>query len=231
MGWGEGPFGWGSFGTSAEFNVTDKEIMSLVQLMLLEGDTQGQTWPSGLWSLSETVGYMNGRLRRFLKETGLTQEIQFMDTTANVGTYDLPDDTVDIRRLAWRSGPTGFKYKELSRVDSWELDNMVQNWTVSSDVAPSSYTDSFLPTLQVLVNPTPTDVGNAEISTVALGPQVNGTGQSIGVPDEYAPYIAWGVLADMLGKQGEASDPERASYCESRYQEGITLGQILLKGS
>jgi hypothetical protein len=231
MGWGQGPWGSGTFGTSAEFNVTDQEILSLVQLMLLEADTQGQTWQSNLWSLSEVVNYINDRTRRFLKETGLTQEIQFIDTLALQNTYDIPPDTIDIRRLAWRSGPQGFEYTELARVDSWELDNMVDSWTIGEDDAPSVYTDSFLPTLQVLVAPIPTDVGSGEITTVALGPEVDGSGLKVGVPDEYVPAIVWGVLSDCLQKQGEGNDPERAAYCESRYQEGIVLGNILLNGS
>jgi len=231
MPWGGGPWGGGTYGTSAEFNVTDKEILSLVQLMLLEPDKQGVTWQSGLWTQAEVVSYINDRTRRFLKETGLTQEIQFIDTTPTHNTYDVPSDTIDIRRMAWRAGPKGSVYDELARVDSWELDNMVDNWTTGEDNAPSVYTDSFLPTLQVLVAPIPTDVGSIEITTVALGPFVDGTGLKVSVPDEYVPSIVWGVLADCLMKQGEGNDPERAVYCESRYQEGIELGKILLKGS
>lgn len=230
MPWGQGPWGQGTFGSSAGYNVLDTELMSIIQLAMLEPDTQGTTWPSGMWTQAEVVGYINDRMRRFLKETGLTQNIAFNSTIANQNIFDLPQDTIDTRRVAWTSGPDTDDFIELARVDPWELDHMVDDWPTNEAPAPQSYTEALLPTLQVQVNPTPTDMGMVEVHTVALGPYADGTGLPVGVPDEYVPFICWGVKADMLNKSGEANDPARAAYAEERYQEGIELGKILISG-
>ena len=58
MGWGQGQFGWGTFGSDApQFDVTDQEVLNALQLSMLEPPDKGQTWPSGLWSLKEIVNY------------------------------------------------------------------------------------------------------------------------------------------------------------------------------
>ena len=47
MGWGQGQFGWGTFGSDApQFDVTDQEVLNALQLSMLEPPEKGQTWPS-----------------------------------------------------------------------------------------------------------------------------------------------------------------------------------------
>ena len=65
---------------------------------------------------------------------------------------------------------------------------------------------------------------------VALSQILDGTGQQFDIPDDWVPYLKYGVYADMLGKQGRGQDLLRAKYCDQRYQEGIALAQALLNG-
>jgi hypothetical protein len=37
-------------------------------------------------------------------------------------------------------------------------------------------------------------------------------------------------MADMLSKEGEAQDPQRAEYCESRFSEGVELAKLFFAG-
>jgi len=66
-----------------------------------------------------------------------------------------------------------------------------------------------------------------EIIATAQGLQVDGSGIFLSVPDDYTPYLAWGVRADMLNGEYEGNDPKRAAHCESRFEEGIELARIL----
>lgn len=237
MAWGAGSYGFGTFGGGPAFTVLDTEIMSAIQLAVLEPDDGGQTWPSGLWSKSEVVTYINNRQRDFLRATGLTVAVQYQAITAGVPFVDLPQDLIDLRRLAYLDGlpsPPSIlippKYVELARADGWELDNMSATWPTDDDV-PQRYMTAQQAQLQMQLQPIPTDVGELEATYVAIGQNVDGNGTLLSVPDDWTPYLIFGVLADMLSSEGEAQDSMRAAYCESRWNEGIDLAEIALAGA
>jgi hypothetical protein len=48
----------------------------------------------------------------------------------------------------------------------------------------------------------------------------------IGIPDDFAWILEFGVLADLLGQEEESTDRERSAYCLKRYQDGL---QLMLK--
>ena len=45
----------------------------------------------------------------------------------------------------------------------------------------------------------------------------------LGIPNDYAWVLEFGALADLLGRESEATDRERAEYCLKRYQDGLNL--------
>jgi len=228
MGWGQGKFGWGTFGSeSPQFNVADREVLSAVQLSLLEPDDGGATYPSGIWTAVQVIGYLNDRQRRFLSESGVTVAVAYQAGQADQPRYDLPINLVDIRRVAWANSESPMAYIELPRADAWEMDHGRTNWPTASAVSPEVYMEDHLPSLTIAVEPTPTDVGEIELIAVMLGTTVDGSGMLLSVPDDFTPYIAWGIRADMLAGEYEGNDPVRAAHCESRFQEGIELARIL----
>lgn len=231
MGWGQGQFGWGTFGSEApEFNVTDQDIMGALQLSMLEPDDGGQTWPSGLWSMQEIVDNINNRQRAMLSATGLTAAVAYSGVVSNEDRFDLPDNLIDIRRVAWAIETDPLAYIELPVATGWEQDHSDPSWPTRTAPAPEVYMEDHLPTLTIAVSPRPTDTGEMELIFTALGAAVDGTGRFLSVPDDYSPYIAWGCRADMLSSEFETNDPVRAAHCESRFEEGIELARILVSG-
>ncbi len=85
-------------------------------------------------------------------------------------------------------------------------------------------------TLTVGVTPAPASPGELGLLYVSLSEILEGTGQIFDVPDEFVPYLKYGVYADMLGKDGRGQDLTRSRYAEQRYQEGIVLAQSILQG-
>lgn len=228
MGWGQGRFGWGTFGSeSPQFNIADQEVLSAVQLSLLEPDDAGATYPSGIWTKSQVIGFLNDRQRRFLSESGITAAVAYQAGQADQPNYDLPVNLVDIRRVAWADSETPMAYVELPRADAWEMDHGRTNWPTASDVRPEVYMEDHLPSLTIKVSPRPTDAGEMELIAVTLGTQVDGSGVLLSTPDDFTPYLAWGVRADMLACEFEGNDPVRAAHCEQRFAEGIELARIL----
>jgi len=228
MGWGQGRFGWGTYNSDApQFDVTDQTILSSVQLSLLEPDTQGAFYQSKIWTPTQVIQYLNDRQRRFLSESGVSVMVAYQAGQSNQFRYSIPQNVIDLRRVAWANETDPMAYTELPRATGWELDHGVTGWPTKTATRPEVYMEDHLPSLTIAVNPTPTDAGEMEIIANAQGTQVDGSGIFLSVPDDYTPYLAWGVRADMLVGEYEGNDPKRAQHCEDRFSEGIELARIL----
>jgi hypothetical protein len=90
--------------------------------------------------------------------------------------------------------------------------------------------DSETPTLQVQLAPAPTGAGTLSLYYISVGNTLDGTGEIFNTPDEFVPFLKYGVLADMLMKLGRVQDGVRAGYCENRFQEGIELAKSWISG-
>lgn len=234
MAWGQGRFGWGTFGSDVPtFGVKDIEVLSNVQASLLEPTNGGSSFQSGVWTQAQALASLNDRQRRFLGETGITVMVAYQGGTAGVRRYDLPGNVMDVRRVAWANEATPTAYNELPRADAWELDHGGANWASNTDISPSVYLEDHLPSLTIELNPAPTDGGELELTATTDGTTLTGVlpnGVPLSVPDDFSPYLAWGVRADLLAAEGEGQDPVRAQHCESRFAEGIELARILVSG-
>src|SRR5262249_31133396 len=63
------------------------------------------------------------------------------------------------------------------------------------------------------------------VNSTTLNPSVSAT--ALGIPDDLTPAIKWGMLSDLLGKDGIARDPVRAQFAEQRYQQYVQLARLL----
>lgn len=226
MAWGQGRFGWGTFGSEVPtFGVLDTEVLTNVLTSLLETPA-----PSGIWTTPQIVAYMNDRQRKFIGDSGITVMVAYQAGQSGQPRYPLPDNVVDIRRIAWANVQDPAAYVELPRADAWEMDHGRTNWPSASDISPNVYMEDHLPSLTIEVNPVPTDAGDIELTASTDGIALTGAGIPLSIPDDFTPYIAWGVRADMLAAEYEGNDPARAAHCQQRYEEGIELARILVSG-
>lgn len=206
----------------------DQDLMTQIQYHLIETPDGGQSWSSGLWTRDEVLAYINERQDHFVKQTHIRVEKATIPILTGVYRYDLPDDWVSTIRVYWNPDGLGLPHKPLVRSDSWEADHGIPNWTTQG--VPKLYMDGDVPTLTIQVAPVPIEDGSIEVIYVANCDPVNGNGVDFTVVDEFMPIIKYGVMADMLSKVGRAQDMKRAEYCEKRYQMGIEIARILLKG-
>lgn len=231
MGWGQGKFGWGTFGSDAPtYGVLDTEVLGNVQMSLLEPNNGGASFQSGVWTQAQAVAALTNRQRKFLSETGITIMVAYQTGEADKRRYDLPDNVIDVRRVAWANQADPSAYVELPRADGWELDHGKTGWPTSSATVPETYVESHTPSLVIEVVPAPTDLGEIELTASADGMAPTGAGIPLSIPDDFTPYLAWGVRADLLSAEYEGNDPDRAAHCEERFAEGIELARILVSG-
>lgn len=125
--------------------------------------------------------------------------------------------------------PVGVGGPCLTRVDGFELDNGLDNW--ATDFAtPTMFFERFPDTLNIDIVKAPNDVGQIGLLYVYLSQLLDGSGVTLIIPDEWAVYVKWGALADLLGADGQANDPQRAAYASMRYDQGVELAKIVMGG-
>lgn len=118
-------------------------------------------------------------------------------------------------------------YNVLPRVDPFTQDNGDPGWQLETGT-PSSIIEEPRAPLSFQLAPTPDVNGSVEGIYVADPSPVGDVCVPLPIPNFLCWGIKYGVMADMLNKEGEANDPERGKYCESRYQECIQLTRALL---
>ena len=91
---------------------------------------------------------------------------------------------------------------------------------------PQVYSVAATPPVSLQLGPPPAVVGNLDLVVVQSGPQLSLGPSVLGVPDDLAWGVKWGVLADLLSRDGQAKDPTRALYCEQRYREAVELAAL-----
>jgi hypothetical protein len=92
---------------------------------------------------------------------------------------------------------------------------------------PQTFSLSSEPPLSWIVDIPPTQPGNYEAVVLNSGaPFTPPTPTLLGIPDDLVFVLEYGALADLLSREPEATDRERAEYCMRRYQDGL---QLMLK--
>lgn len=219
----DAPGAWAEIIPATEYTVTVCQLLSEIQEHLLEEVNGGVSFGSGLWTTAEVIAYLNLRLSRFLVETGVVQVRTLQAAAAADDFWNLPTDLIDLRRAAWVEGSTT---TPLPRIDSMQAD-LWQAWETNTGT-PLTHMLVPEPSLQIRLAPQPANNGTLDLIYVANFDPVIADCSVLPIPDEWTPYIKWGVISDMLSKEGEANDPQRAGYAEKRWDEGIALARVFM---
>jgi hypothetical protein len=207
--------------------ITDQTILSQIQRVTLEGAGDlGVSWPSNQWTQVEVLGYLNQRQNRFRAETGLLWTRTETAITAGQSNQANPASWVTTVFLVYKS--SAGVYRELPKLDAFELDCVLPSWPGASSATPRGYYEVDGETLTTFVVPIPTEVGSVlERYYVSMGTALTAAGVDFSVPDEFVPTIKYGALADMLSKMGEGQNQTLAAACEERWEEGLEFGKLV----
>jgi len=207
-------------------SVTDLDQLQEIQLVLQEDGS----FSNGLWTLEEVLGYFNQRQYRFLAETKIIAAQATLPWIPGVEQLALPEDWIATIGAGWHDLVSG-EVIPLPKADSFEMDRLLGPTVAITQALPQAYREAdTTETLTIAVAPAPAAPGELGLLYVSLSDVLDGQGTLFNIPDDWVPYIKYGVYADMLGKTGRGQDLLRARYAEQRYEEGITLTQSLLQG-
>jgi len=223
--WEDVPGSWIFSIPATTYSIPVCELLSEIQEHLLETPNGGASFTSGLWSVVEVLAYLNNRTSRFLMETGILQVRSTQAALSADPQYDLPANLIDLRRAAWTNGASTIG---LSRMDSLQADLGYSSWETGSSATPNSYIQTPEQSLEIRLVPQPGVDATLDFIYVQDVPTITNDCSIMPIPDEWVMFIKWGVISDMLQKEGEANDPERAQFAEQRYKEGVEIARLYL---
>jgi hypothetical protein len=113
----------------------------------------------------------------------------------------------------------------LWRESEWGMNSFLPGWQRQQIDTPVVYSVVSTPPITLQLAPIPQN-GWLELETVDAGPTLDLTGVVLGLPDDWVWALKWGVLADLLSRDAEAKDAERAAYCEQRYRAAVEVAGL-----
>ena len=208
----------------------DRELLSELQLILMEPPDGGDTWPSLIWTRVEVLDALNAGLRALSRDVHL--HITGLHILVPAGTTQivLPDDWLATAYLGWGDTATGVQ-TPLGPVDSFESDLGQPGWETTRGL-PIGYADLDSEQRTLRLVPTPARDGVVSLVYVTVPPLALATapGTPLPVADEFVSGVKYATLGSLLRKVGRLLDPERADYCDRRYELTQTVAAIILDG-
>lgn len=209
--------------------ITDRGIIQQLQYALLESASTQASWPgTSMFTYNDVVNAVTNRRNQFLADTGcfLTHSTQ-VALSPPIGRQDLSQNIIGVRRVAWQGvSPTNY-YTPLWASDERSLTAADSSWNVNPGT-PEAWSVLASPPITLQLAPPPSLSGTLDMLTInskALAPASSAT--VLDVPDNLAPAVKWGALADLLSIDGPARDLPRAAFCQQRYLQYVAMGRYL----
>jgi hypothetical protein len=216
------------FASQLGYTLTDRNLITDIEYHFQEPPTTA--WAGGwtgtdMFTMNDLALALQRRRDQFLVDTGvvITRTTPASGAPSG-GRITLADTVIDVRRLGWINVST----IPLWRVDEYQLTAYDTTWSTAAAQNPAYYSILSPPPITVQLAPAPTANVTLDLLTVSSGAALTPTAAAslMGVPDDMAWVVKWGAMADLLSKDGPAQDPERAKYCEDRYQQGCELAKL-----
>ena len=218
---------WNSLGLLASSprlrTLTDTNSYTMMEYMLLEPPTGGTWTGTSQFTISDLSQALQFRRDEMLQVSNCNQLLlQNIALTPNTRRTTLPDTVIDVERVRYL--PVTGSPNTLYRDDTVAQEFYEAGYLQASSGTPQTFMLSSEPPLSWDVDITPNQPGTYEAVVLESGaPFDPPTATLLGIPNDFAWALEWGALADLLGRESEATDRQRASYCLRRYQDGLNL--------
>lgn len=225
---------WNSLGTMAGSprlrTLTDAYAYTQMQYMLQEPPTGAGTWTgTSQFTLAEFTQALQTRRDEMLQISNCNQSLLTgIPILPNTRRTALPDTVIDVARV--RYIPTAIPPATppppvtLYRDDTVALEFYESPLYQLTPGTPQTFQMSAEPPLSFDVDIPPALPGTYEAIVLQSGTAFAPPAATLlGIPDDLAWVLIWGAMADLLGRESEATDRHRASYCLKRYQDGLIL--------
>lgn len=226
----------------------DTDCYTEMEMMLLEPPS-GQVWTgTKQFQISDLSQALQRRRDEMIQVGNLNQQLMpEIDLTPNEIRTELPDNVIDVARVryipggyiagGYGSGGYGEGGYGIGNYTGPMPVTLYRDDTVANEFYeaplyqlnpgnPQTFSLSSEPPLSFQVDIPPSQPGVYEAVVLLSGDPFNPpTPTLLGVPNDFSFVLEYGALADLLNRESEAKDAERASYCAKRYLDGLVLMQ------
>ena len=217
----------------------DTTILGWLQDALLEPNDGGQTLATNQFAIQQLVNAIQQSSLDFQRDTGIvTCHAGFQgDTNSAIGVtpgteqVPLPQDCVDVRRLAWiaydvQNPVEVVSITELPRQDSFALDLLNPAWENTLG-QPYTADESLPPIPAVNISNQPSDIGALDVLYTPVPTALSNTGVPLSFPPDCAVGVYFRALQLLFSLQGEGADDARARWAGTMYGLCVQLTKSL----
>jgi hypothetical protein len=218
---------WNSLGSLSgsprQRTLTDTSCYTQMEYMLLEPPTGGTWTGTPMFGISDFSQALQRRRDEMLKVSNCNQQLM-ADIALTVGGRRtvLPGNVIDTARVRYLPG--GGTPVTLYRDDMVAAQFYEYGFLQAQNGTPQTFMLSSEPPLAWDVDIPPSTAGTYEAVVLESGAEFDPPSNTLlNIPDDFAWVLIWGALADLLGRESEATDRQRAEYCRKRYLDGLNL--------
>jgi hypothetical protein len=218
---------WNSLGLLANSprlrTLTSNDSFTAMQYHLLEPPTGGTWTGTSQFNINDFADALQGSRDEMLQVSNCNQSLlSGIALTPNSRRTILPDTVIDVERV--RFVPATGTPTVLSRDDVVAQEFYQAGFWQSLDGTPNVFMMTAEPPLAFDVDVPPNQPGTYEAVVLQCGAAfVPPTATLLNIPDDFAWVLEWGAIAELLGRESEATDRLRALYCQKRFEDGLKL--------
>ncbi len=197
-----------------------------IQYALLEAPNGiSGTGMSGQVSITNILNAIQRARNRFVFDVRFPLSVHSQAVPAGPsGEVQFPQASTFVHRASWQDSTDG-SWSNLWREDAWSVDHGNPSWT-SETGPPASYSEAENAPLLLQISPIPSNSGTLEVLTVdSLIMDLTNPASTFNIPDEWIYAVKYAALSDIFSSENQISDPGRAQYCESRYQQMVNFAK------
>lgn len=222
--------GWNNMGTLAGSprlrTVTDADLYTEMQYHLLEPPTGAGTWTgTSQFSLAEMQFALQKRRDEAIQSFGCNLAQISLASTPNVSMATYPDTTLEPKRNRFVPAAGFGNPVTLTREDDQSFDYFDPGYAQQPGL-PASWGVIAQAPLTMGVDHAPNVAGRYDSIVLQSGPSFAPPAASLlGMPDDHSYLAKYGAMADLLGRESEATDRARAAYCLQRFIDGMKIAK------
>ena len=210
-------------GTPRAQTLTESDLYSILCYHLIEPQPIAGIWQGTTqFSMPNLQQSAQNILNEIMIKTAVNMTVNTsLSITPNTSRITLPDTILDLRRVRY-SAVDGSNVT-LTRGDSQSFLRFSPNYR-QTNAPPRRFDTIGSPPLTLTVDTLVNQPNTLELLAMSCANTLNPVSpQPLLIPNDWLWVLKYGVMADLLTNEPEASDTGRAAYCQRRYEQGLAL--------
>jgi hypothetical protein len=204
--------------------IVDTDLYNIMEAHLLEPVTGGTWTGTSQFAISDLQGALHRRVNEVIQNGSFNLgNLPQFPSTPNVRRTFFTDSTLEPRRVRFLPDSGFGSPVTLSREDTLAFDAFEPGHLQTNQI-PDAWSVITSPPLAMDVDTAPNVAGVYDlIALFSETPFSPPNATPIRIPNDWTWLPKWGALADILGRESEATDRMRSDYCLKRYVQGLEI--------